>query len=55
MKETALQLNRKLDAVNDAIRRIRKKALRMDWFLLLSTGPAAFALLCRILEEGRRI
>lgn len=55
MKETALRLGRKLDAVNDAIRRIRKKALRMDWSLLLTTGPAAFALLCRILGEGRRM
>lgn len=55
MKETASQLGRKVDAVNDAIRRIRKKALRMDWSLLLITGPGAMVLLCRILEEGRRL
>lgn len=52
MKETASQLGRKMDTVNDAIRRIRKKALRMDWAILLTTGPAAFSLFCRLLEVG---
>lgn len=52
MKETARRLSRKLDAVNDAIRRIRKKALRMDWAFLLTTGPAAFGLFCRLLGKG---
>lgn len=52
MKETASQLGRKMNTVSDAIRRIRKKALRMDWAILLTTGPAAFTLFCRLLEVG---
>lgn len=52
MKETAARLERKMDAVNDAVRRIRKKALRMDWALLFAAGTVAFSFFCRLLEKG---
>lgn len=50
LKETAERVGAKVDAVNDAVRRIRRKALRMDWLLLLLP---AVGTICRCFLEGR--
>lgn len=48
LKDAARKLGIKMEAVNDAVRRIRRKALRMEWSLLLTLLP-----LLHILTEGR--
>lgn len=53
-KETAKTLQLKVDAVNDAARRIRKKAstIRCDIFIFIMCP--IFRLLCSIFNEGRQ-
>lgn len=54
LKETATALDIKIEALNDAIRRIRKKALRMNWVSILLLGYPVLAMMRDIWGEGRR-
>ncbi len=53
LKETATELNIKIEALNDAIRRIRKKALRMEWMTIFLWSYPVLAWLRDVLFEGR--
>lgn len=53
LKETAEVLGLKVDTLNNAVSRIRKKALRMNWLTLLVWGSPVLALLRDILFERR--
>lgn len=53
LKATAAELDIKVEALNDAIRRIRKKALQMNWMTILLWGYPVLAWLRDIWFEGR--
>lgn len=53
LKETAEELGIKVDALNSAVGRIRKKALRMNWLTLFIYGTPVLAFLRDTLFERR--
>lgn len=53
LKETAEELGIKVEAINDAIRRIRKKAHRIEWIAFLMWSYPVLELLRDVLVERR--